>query len=123
MQLSVTSSPKFGLEVIPTLYWGGMLLNTLLFSYTVVFMIPIGVAFALMRRSQMPVVSYFARFIIETFRGVPMVTLLFFSTIVLPMLLPAGSQGGKFTRVVVIVSFFAGQNVGPNFGIPGNFNI
>lgn len=98
----------FELKIIPTLYWGGMLLNTVLFAYTIVFMIPIGIVFALMRRSQMPVVSYVARFIIETFRGVPMVTLLFFSTIVLPMFLPAGSQGGKFTRVVVIVSIFAG---------------
>ena len=97
-----------GLSVIPSLYWGGLLLNTVIFAYTIIFMMPVGVFLALGRRSGLPTVSFLSRFIIETFRGVPMVTLLFFSTVVLPMLLPTGWQGGKLTRVVIILSVFAG---------------
>ena len=69
--------------------------------------IPLGVLLALGRRSDLPVISMLCTMFIEIIRGVPLITLLFFGTIMLPMFLPEGWNLDSYSRVAVMVCLFS----------------
>jgi len=92
---------------VPTDYWGGMFLNVLIGVSAAVFALPLGVLLALGRRSSLPVVKGFSILFIEFVRGVPLITLLFMSSVVLPLFLPAGVSFDKLIRALVVVTLFS----------------
>ena len=69
--------------------------------------LPLGVILALGRRSKMPVVKLISVIFIETVRGVPLVTVLFMASVMLPLFLPAGVTFDKLLRALVGVALFA----------------
>src|SRR5260370_13339748 len=82
----------FGLPEVETRLWGGLLV-TLVISFTgIVGSLPLGILLALGRRSELPVVRSASVVFIEFWRGVPLITVLFFATSMLPLSLPGSSN-------------------------------
>ncbi|WP_395447400.1 amino acid ABC transporter permease [Aminobacter sp. UC22_36] len=97
----------FGLPHIETPLWGGLLVTLTLSFVGIVVSLPLGIILALGRRSKMPVVKMLSVIFIETVRGVPLITVLFMASVMLPLFLPAGVSFDKFLRALIGVSLFA----------------
>jgi general L-amino acid transport system permease protein len=98
----------FGLPHVETRVWGGLLV-TLVISFTgIIFSLPLGILLALGRRSQLPIVRTLCIAFIEFWRGVPLITVLFFATYMLPFFLPVSWRIDGLLRVLIGVVLFAG---------------
>jgi general L-amino acid transport system permease protein len=96
----------FGLTFVDASQWGGLPLTMVLFSCTVVIGFPIAILLALGRRSQLPAIKAISVTLIESMRGVPLITILFVAVNVFPLFLPAGLEINKMLRVVVGMAIF-----------------
>jgi len=97
----------FGLELVETTRWGGLLV-TLVVSYVgIVASLPLGVLLALGRRSKLPIIKTFSVAFIELWRGVPLITVLFMSSVMLPLFLPDGVSFNKLLRALIGVALFS----------------
>lgn len=97
----------FGLEHVETSLWGGLLV-TLVISYVGISVsLPLGVLLALGRRSKLPVLKMLSVIFIEAVRGVPLVTVLFMASVMLPLFLPPGTTFDKLLRALIGVALFA----------------
>lgn len=94
--------------VIDTPLWGGLFLTLIISIVGIVASFPIGIALALGRRSTMPVIRALCVAFIELVRGVPLVTVLFMASVMLPLFLPPGWSIDKLMRALVGVSLFSG---------------
>lgn len=97
----------FGLPHVETPLWGGLLVTLTLSFVGIVVSLPLGILLALGRRSRMPVVKTICIVFIETIRGIPLITVLFMASVMLPLFLPAGVTFDKFLRALIGVSLFA----------------
>ena len=77
-----------GLQPVAVRDWGGLTLNLMLAAAGIGLSLPIGIALALGRRSRLPVVKLLCVIFIEVFRGVPLITLLFMSQVLVPLAFP-----------------------------------
>jgi general L-amino acid transport system permease protein len=100
-------SPLFGLAVVDTANWGGVLVTIVVATVGIVFSLPIGVLLALGRRSKMPAVRLFSVIFIEFVRGVPLITVLFMASVMLPLFVPDNWQPDKLLRALVGVAMFS----------------
>jgi general L-amino acid transport system permease protein len=97
----------FGLPHVETRQWGGLLV-TLVISFTgIIVSLPLGILLALGRRSELPLVRVLSVVFIEFWRGVPLITVLFFATYMLPLFLPSNWKIDALTRVLIGVVLFA----------------
>jgi len=97
----------FGLRYVETPLWGGLMV-TLVISYVgIVVSLPLGIILALGRRSHMPIVKLLSVIFIETVRGVPLVTVLFMASFMLPLFVPPGTSFDKLLRALIGVALFA----------------
>ena len=97
----------FGLPYVETPLWGGLMV-TLVISYVgIVVSLPLGVLLALGRRSKMPIVKLLSVVFIETIRGVPLVTVLFMASFMLPLFVPPGVTFDKLLRALIGVALFS----------------
>lgn len=101
------TGPEGSLRVIEMERWGGLLLTMILTVVGIVVAFPFGVLLALGRRSDLPVVSAFCTITIEFVRGVPLVTILFAASILVPLVDPALSSVDNVLRAVVGIVFFS----------------
>jgi general L-amino acid transport system permease protein len=97
----------FGLPYVPTDLWGGLLITLVVASSGIAGAFPLGILLALGRRSKMPIVRWVSVGFIEFVRGVPLITVLFMASVMLPLFLPAGWTIDKLLRVLILVSFFS----------------
>lgn len=98
----------FGLPHVETRLWGGLLV-TLVISFTgIVLSLPLGVLLALGRRSELPIIRTLSVVFIEFWRGVPLITVLFFATYMLPFFLPPSWKIDGLARVLIGVVLFSG---------------
>jgi general L-amino acid transport system permease protein len=98
----------FGLQHVETRLWGGLLV-TLVISFTgIIFSLPLGILLALGRRSDLPLVRTSCVIFIEFWRGVPLITVLFFATYMLPFFLPDNWRIDGLARVLIGIVLFAG---------------
>ncbi|MCX7318811.1 MAG: amino acid ABC transporter permease [Hyphomicrobiales bacterium] len=97
-----------GLTVVPTRLWGGMLVTLVVAITGIVASMPIGIALALGRRSSIPLIRFSCIAFIEFWRGVPLITVLFFATYMLPLFLPGNFTVDGLVRVLIGVALFAG---------------
>ncbi len=97
----------FGLRVVETPFWGGLMVTLVLSFVGIAVSFPVGILLALGRRSHMPVVKTLCITFIEVVRGVPLITVLFMASVMLPLFLPVGVTFDKFLRALVGVSIFA----------------
>ena len=96
----------FGLQEISTNKWGGLLVTLVLGCTGIALAFPLGIILALGRRSNLPVISMMCTLFIEFIRGVPLITLLFFGMVMLPLFLPEGINMDGLARVLVAVTLF-----------------
>jgi general L-amino acid transport system permease protein len=97
----------FGLEYVETGLWGGLLVTLVIAVTGIVGSLPLGILLALGRRSEMPIVRACSIVFIEFWRGVPLITVLFFATHMLPFFLPPRWDVDPLLRVMIGVMLFA----------------
>jgi len=97
----------FGLRFVETSFWGGLMVTLILSFIGIAVSLPIGILLALGRRSKMPIVKMACVTFIELVRGVPLITVLFMASVLLPLFLTPGTNIDKFVRALVGVSIFA----------------
>ena len=96
-----------GLAYVENERWGGLVLTLLLATFGLAFAFPLSILLALGRRSQMPVVRAFCVAYIELIRGVPLISLLFMASVMLPLFLPEGVTINKLLRAQIAMILFA----------------
>jgi general L-amino acid transport system permease protein len=97
-----------GLPIVDTRLWGGLLVTLVVSVTGIVASMPIGIALALGRRSTIPLIRIFSIAFIEFWRGVPLITVLFFATYMLPLFVPTGFTIDGLVRVLIGIALFAG---------------
>jgi general L-amino acid transport system permease protein len=97
----------FGLPYVPTDLWGGLLITLVVASSGIAGAFPIGILLALGRRSRMPIERWVSVGFIEFVRGVPLITVLFMASVMLPLFLPPGWTIDKLVRVLILVALFS----------------
>ncbi|MGE4575459.1 MAG: amino acid ABC transporter permease [Candidatus Pseudothioglobus sp.] len=104
----VLISGGFGLlPVVETHLWGGLLLTLVIASVGIIVSFPIGVLLALGRQSELRVIKLFSILFIEFVRAVPLITILFMASFVLPLFLEPGNNSiDKLLRALVGISLF-----------------
>jgi len=100
------SGGAFGLEWVETGAWGGLSLTFIVSFFCLIFCFPLGMIFALGRRSTLPTVRYISIGYIEFWRGVPLITVLFMSSVMFPMFLPEDFFMDKLVRVIIAITLF-----------------
>jgi general L-amino acid transport system permease protein len=98
----------FGLEHVETRVWGGLLVTLVISFVGIVFSLPLGIQLALGRRSDLPIIRTLSVVFIEFWRGVPLITVLFFATYMLPLFLPGNWRIDGLLRVLIGVVLFSG---------------
>lgn len=91
----------FGMPVATTRTWGGLPLTLGLATVSLVFGFPLGVLLALGRRSELPAIRILCVTYIEMVRGVPLITVLFMASVMLPLFLPAGENVDNVLRAQI----------------------
>ncbi|KFF47773.1 MULTISPECIES: amino acid ABC transporter permease [Salinicola] len=96
----------FGLPEVPTRAWGGLMLTLTVATVGIVGSLPLGVILALGRRSKMPFVKSVCVIFIEFWRGVPLITVLFMASVMLPLFVPGNVEFDKLLRALIGIMFF-----------------
>jgi general L-amino acid transport system permease protein len=97
----------FGLPEVENERWGGLILTLILFTFGIAFAFPLSILLALARRSSLPALRALAVAYIELVRGVPLISLLFMASVMLPLFLPAGVGIDKLLRAQIALILFA----------------
>ena len=103
----LSGAPLLGLAAVPTSLWGGILVTIVVATVGIVVSLPIGILLALGRRSDIPVVKLFSVTFIEFVRGVPLITVLFMASVMLPLFVPERFAPDKLLRALIGVALFA----------------
>ncbi len=104
----LTGAPWLGLPVVQTEMWGGFLVTLVVACVGIAASFPIGMLLALGRQSDLPIIKWLSIGFIEFVRGVPLITVLFFSSVMLPLFLPENVTFDKLLRALIGVALFSG---------------
>ena len=96
-----------GLLYVENQRWGGLILTLLLTTFGLAAAFPLAIALALGRRSALPVIRALSVAYIELIRGVPLISLLFMASVMLPLFLPQGLSIDKLLRAQIALVLFA----------------
>jgi general L-amino acid transport system permease protein len=97
----------FGLTYVENERWGGLILTLILASFGMAFAFPLSILLALGRRSRLPVVHAACVAYIELIRGVPLISVLFMASVMLPLFMPEGLTIDKLLRAQLALILFA----------------
>lgn len=97
-----------GLPIVETPNWGGLLVTLVVAVTGIVASLPLGILLALGRRSKLPFIKIVSVVFIEVWRGVPLITVLFMASVMLPLFLPNGVNFDKLLRALIGVALFTG---------------
>jgi general L-amino acid transport system permease protein len=97
----------FGLSYVENERWGGLTLTLLIATFGIGFAFPLSILLALGRRSSMPLVRWLSIAYIELIRGVPLISVLFMASVMLPLFLPPGVSIDKLLRAQLAMILFA----------------
>jgi len=95
-----------GLEHVESTQWGGLPLTLLLSVFGLTAAYPLGVILALGRQSTLSGLRTLSILYIELIRGVPLISLLFMSSIIFPLFLPEGVTINKILRAQAAIILF-----------------
>ncbi len=95
-----------GLQFVESTQWGGMPLTLILAIFGLTAAYPLGVVLALGRQSRMPAIKSLCVIYIELIRGVPLISLLFMSSVIFPLFLPEGITVNKIIRAQAAIILF-----------------
>ncbi len=91
----------WSLRPVETREWGGLMLTVFLSVYGALLALPLGIVLALGRQSRLPVIRLIATIVIEFWRGVPIIAVLFLASLLLPLILPDGAGIDRLARAVI----------------------
>jgi general L-amino acid transport system permease protein len=101
------SGGVLGLRHVPTTQWSGLPLSFLLTAVGLALGFPLGVMLALARSSKLPAIRVLAIMFIEVIRGVPLISILFMASVMLPLFMPEGMTVDKLLRAQIAIIIFA----------------
>lgn len=107
MTVILLAGGSFGLTEVQTNLWGGLLVTLVIAYAGIVLSLPLGILLALGRQSDLPMVRGLSVVFIEVWRGVPLITVLFMASVMLPLFLPAGVNFDSLLRCLIGVALFA----------------
>ncbi len=96
-----------GMPIVETQLWGGLMITLVVASVGIAASFPIGILLALGRRSRLPMVKWASVIFIEFVRGVPLITMLFMASVMLPLFLPENVTFDKLLRALIGVALFS----------------
>lgn len=94
-----------GLSAVETRDWGGLMLTLFLTVYAGLIAVPLGILLALGRRSRLPLIRLGSVVFIEFWRGVPIITVIFLASLLLPLIVPTGFEIDRLARAVIGLAF------------------
>jgi len=100
------SGGYFGLDTVATDKWGGLTLTLIVASVGIVVALPIGIVLAFGRQSKLPIIKNVSVVYIEFIRGVPLITILFMASVILPLFFPEGMTFDKLLRALIGITMF-----------------
>lgn len=103
-----------GIEVPTEDFAGGFMISIYVSVFTMLFSFPLGVILALGRTSKLPLFRMMSTVYIETFRGVPLITMLFFFTVFVNLFLPEGMELSGLAAVSIAFSLFSAAYLAEN---------
>src|SRR6476661_8041955 len=106
--IAVMGLDRGGLPEVDTRVGGGLLVTLVVAVTGIVASMPGGIALALGRQSSIPLIRFFSIAFIEFWRGVPLITVLFFATYMLPLFVPTGFNVDGLMRALIGIALFAG---------------
>ncbi len=109
--IAVMGLDRGGLPIVDSRLWGGLLVTLVVSVTGIVTSMPIGIALALGRRSTIPLIRFFSIVFIEFWRGVPLITVLFFATYMLPLFLPGNFKIDGLVRALIGIALFSGAYI------------
>ena len=96
----------FGLTPIMSRHWGGLTLTILLTTCSSLFSLPFGILLALCRQSSLPLIQKLSTIYIDVMRGIPLIAVLFFGQLLIPLFLPIGIEIDRVWRAVFAFTLF-----------------
>ena len=105
-----------GLQAVAVVHWGGLMLNLVLAIGGIIVSFPLGIGLALGRRSELPVVRWVCLLVVQAFRGVPLITLLFMSQVLVPLAFPETFPANSLFRAAVVHAVQLGPHGGEHRG-------
>jgi general L-amino acid transport system permease protein len=103
----LSGAPLIGIATVTTSLWGGILVTIVVATVGIVVSLPLGILLALGRRSEFPMVRFCSITFIEFVRGVPLITVLFMASVMLPLFVPERFAPDKLLRALIGVAMFA----------------
>lgn len=97
----------FGLPFVENEKWGGLPLTLILSTFGIAFAFPLSILVALGRRSQMPAIRVICVTFVELVRGVPLISVLFMSSVMFPLFMPENVTIDKLLRAQIGIILFA----------------
>jgi general L-amino acid transport system permease protein len=91
----------FGLAFVATREWGGLMVTVFMAVYGALLAVPLGILLALGRQSSLPLIHWVSVVFIEFWRGVPIITVIFLASNLLPLIVPAGVSVDKLARALI----------------------
>jgi general L-amino acid transport system permease protein len=108
-------TPFLGIiNIVPTNLWGGLLVTLLLAIGGITISFPFGVMLALGRRSTLPIIRVICTIFIEAIRGVPLISILFLFSLILPLFLPTGIRLDRLIRALIGMTIFSAAYTAEN---------
>ncbi len=101
----------FGMVPVMSQNWGGITLTILITSCSILFSLPIGILLALCRRSSLLVIQTSSSVYIDIMRSVPLIAVLFFGQLLIPLFLPYGLEIDRVWRAIVAFTLFVSAYV------------
>ena len=111
--ITAVNSPST-LELQGPTYLGGFSLTLFVAILTLLLSFPLGVLLALGRTSSMPIARVLCTGYIESIRGVPLITILFFFSNILPLFLPQGMEIAELAAIVTGYTLFSAAYLAEN---------
>ena len=100
-----------GLQAVSSRDWGGLTLTLILTGFSGLMALPLGIVLALGRRSKLTLPRHLCRLYIDGMRAVPLIAVLFFGQLLLPLFLPVEVEINRVLRAVVAFALFAAAYV------------
>jgi general L-amino acid transport system permease protein len=94
-----------GLSLVETREWGGLMLTLVLTLYAGLIAVPLGILLALGRQSRLPLIRFASVVFIEFWRGVPIITVIFLASLLLPLIVPTGFDVDRLARAIIGLAF------------------
>ena len=94
-------------RIVATEMWGGLLVTLVVACVGIAASFPIGICWRSARRSDLPIIKWLSIGFIEFVRGVPLITVLFFASVMLPLFLPENVTFDKLLRALIGVALFS----------------